>query len=187
MLLRRRVNARWAASLSRGLHITMPSSSKACRSRFFLLSANLDRISSPFKDEPPILAFEVAKPTGNARYEGAVPPAQNLLENFRKMEFASVELRVGGNDVTERRRTPRREKCCDRRRTLLRRSDRNQISGIEVLEVIQLVEKLAATFRVSEEFDEPSSLRRSNERVDERLLVIHRHYKTLVRLKPDTT
>src|SRR5262249_41501727 len=32
------ISARWAASLSRGLHSTMPSSLRACRSRFRLLS-----------------------------------------------------------------------------------------------------------------------------------------------------
>src|SRR6516165_9628066 len=35
------ISARWAASLSRGLHITMPSALRACRSRLRLLSRGM--------------------------------------------------------------------------------------------------------------------------------------------------
>lgn len=83
-----------------------------------------------------VLAFEIAKPAGNARYEGAVVETHDLLEHFHEMEVASVELRVGGNDVTERRCTSRREERRDVLHVLLRRKDWNQISGIEVLEVV---------------------------------------------------
>jgi hypothetical protein len=40
--------------------------------------------------------------------------------------------------------------------------------------VVQGREELLATFRTSEELDEPNPLRGSNERVDECFLVIHR-------------
>jgi len=101
-----------------------------------------------------------------------VAVAYELLQCVNKRDFATVKLRVGGDNVTERRRSACGKERADLRRMLFRRRDLDHVSLVEISEVVQPRQELQPSFRAAQRLEESSPLRRYDEGVDAHFLVI---------------
>jgi hypothetical protein len=117
--------------------------------------------------------FEVPETSGDARNKGTVTEADDLLKRIHKGKVSTVKLVVARNDVALSGRTPLRQQCSDRAWVLIRWRDLDEEPRIKISEVVEGGERLGATLRVTQEFNEPLPFGGHDECIDERRFVIH--------------